>query len=123
MAEGVSAKDEITPNECQALRFLSEDGWTYDELALAFGRSSDSLGDHINRDCKHDELGEPLLPIIPSGEWIRERRNAAGLNQSELAVEVGVTTTTISHWETGRTSPNVPRARRLREELGGDVYE
>lgn len=112
--------NRITVNECQALRYLSEDGWTHAELALAFGRAKKTLPKHINRDCGHDDIEEPALPIIPSGEWIRERRAEADLSQVDLAEHVGVVTSTISNWESGRSSPTIPHARRLREELGGD---
>lgn len=33
-------------------------------------------------------------------------RHALGLNQTEFAARVGVTTATVSHWETGRRSPS-----------------
>jgi transcriptional regulator with XRE-family HTH domain len=33
------------------------------------------------------------------GTWLRERRNAAGLHQRELAAAVGVTQTAVAHWE------------------------
>lgn len=43
------------------------------------------------------------------GNYILELRSRAGLTQSELAAEVGVTNKAVSEWETGRRDD--PKAR------------
>ena len=41
------------------------------------------------------------------GNQIRERRQALRLSQEELAQRLYVSRVTVSHWETGRTLPDV----------------
>lgn len=64
----------------------------------------------------------PLLTLksLPSIKWgmqmatvthwtpdlVIALRQKLGLNQSDLARRVGVTTATVSHWETGRRNPS-----------------
>lgn len=49
----------------------------------------------------------PLLQEkVPSGAEIRRHRLTLGLTQAEFANEVGVETSSISHWERGKTKPN-----------------
>ena len=45
------------------------------------------------------------------GPWISTKRKQLGLTQKELAGQVGVSTATVSLWETGQTTPSF-RARR-----------
>jgi len=47
------------------------------------------------------------------GERIRKARDFAGLDQAELAALVDATRTTVSNWETGATSPNQRKVRRV----------
>ena len=47
------------------------------------------------------------------GKYILELRNKAGLSQSELAAEVGVTNKAVSKWETGAAKPGIETARKL----------
>ncbi len=49
--------------------------------------------------------------ILTNGELLRKARRDAGLDQAELAREVGVRRETISAWETGRSEPT---ARQLK---------
>ena len=47
------------------------------------------------------------------GNYIFELRKKAGLSQSELAAEVGVTNKAVSKWEVGKTKPSVDTIRKL----------
>ncbi|GAA1428223.1 helix-turn-helix transcriptional regulator [Streptomyces thermospinosisporus] len=56
------------------------------------------------------------------GDWLRERREAAGLTQQQLAEAAIMTRTHIAHIEAGRRVPSREDARRLDNALGtGDV--
>jgi len=44
---------------------------------------------------------------------LQELREQAILTQAELAEKVGVSSTTISHWETGSKRPRVANIRKL----------
>lgn len=59
------------------------------------------------------------------GEKIKERREAAGLSQAELAAMLGVHNSTISLWENGVTSPkmgNLIKLAELFECKPGDLF-
>jgi transcriptional regulator with XRE-family HTH domain len=56
---------------------------------------------------------------LASGATIRKRRLEAGLTQVQLAERLGVTSTTVSRWETRGPSPGRRRWQQLAEELGG----
>ena len=47
------------------------------------------------------------------GNYIFELRSRAGLTQSELAAEVGVTNKAVSKWEVGKAKPGVETIRKL----------
>ena len=47
------------------------------------------------------------------GNYILELRSRAGLSQSELAREVGVTNKAVSKWEVGKAKPSVETIRKL----------
>ncbi len=47
------------------------------------------------------------------GNYIFELRNRAGLSQSELARDVGVTNKAVSKWEVGKSKPSVETIRKL----------
>lgn len=47
------------------------------------------------------------------GNYILELRSRAGLSQSELAAEVGVTNKAVSKWEVGKAKPSVETIRKL----------
>jgi transcriptional regulator with XRE-family HTH domain len=55
---------------------------------------------------------------IKIGEFIAERRLAAGLTQAELAARLHVTDRAISKWENGRGLPDVSLMPALCESLG-----
>jgi len=48
---------------------------------------------------------------------LRELRRQAGLTQTSLAAELEVTTSAISHFETGRHAPSTSTTRRIAEVL------
>ncbi len=56
---------------------------------------------------------------MPSfAEKLLDARNAAHMTQEELAAAIGVTRTTVSSWENGRTQPNLQDLQRLYQVLG-----
>ena len=57
------------------------------------------------------------------GNQIRERRQALGLSQEELAQRLYVSRVTVSHWETGRTLPDVQSMLLLANLFGTTIDE
>lgn len=57
------------------------------------------------------------------GGRVRERREAAGLTQAELARRVYVSRQTVNNWETGRTLIDVQSLALVADELGTSVSE
>ncbi|MDI3421847.1 helix-turn-helix domain-containing protein [Streptomyces luteolus] len=58
------------------------------------------------------------------GDWVRQRREAAGMTQQELADAAVMTRSHIAHIEAGRRVPSREDARRLDRALGtGDVLQ
>lgn len=55
----------------------------------------------------------PAVEPLPISEAIRQGRKAAGLTQPQLAAAVGVTATTVSWWETGKSHPRRHNIRAL----------
>ena len=51
---------------------------------------------------------------------IRELRKKAGIQQKELALEIGVSIPTVSEWENGKKDPSGDRLKRLSEYFGVD---
>ena len=47
------------------------------------------------------------------GNYIYELRSRAGLSQSELAAEIGVTNKAVSKWEVGKAKPSVETIRKI----------
>lgn len=59
------------------------------------------------------------------GEKIKQRREAAGMSQKELAAMIGVDASTISLWENSVTSPkmgNLIKLAELFECKPGDLF-
>lgn len=52
---------------------------------------------------------------------VRDRRRAAGLTQTQLAIRAGTTKTAISRLERGHVSPTVETLRRLLACMGHDL--
>lgn len=51
---------------------------------------------------------------------VRELRKKKGIQQKELALEIGVSIPTVSDWETGKKDPSGDRLRKLAEYFGVD---
>ena len=51
---------------------------------------------------------------------VKELRKRKGIQQKELAMEVGVSIPTISQWEHGKTDPSGERLKKLAEYFGVD---
>ena len=51
---------------------------------------------------------------------IKELRRKKGIQQKELAIEIGVSQPTISDWESGRKDPTGDRLKKLSEFFGVD---
>ncbi len=52
---------------------------------------------------------------------IRELREKAGFTQVKFAAAVGVTQSTVSQWEAGKTYPNTAKLQKLAAVLGCSV--
>jgi len=46
--------------------------------------------------------------VIELSDRLRIARTRAGIEQEEMAIKLSVSSSTISNWENGRTSPRVP---------------
>lgn len=49
---------------------------------------------------------------------VRQLRQAKGIQQKELAIEIGVSNATVSDWEHGRKNPSGERLRKLADFFG-----
>ncbi|MBQ7630755.1 MAG: helix-turn-helix transcriptional regulator [Selenomonadaceae bacterium] len=54
-----------------------------------------------------------MLGSIEFGKWLQQLRKKAGLNQEELAEQVGVHYNTVSQWENGKYTPNTAKIKTL----------
>lgn len=54
---------------------------------------------------------------------VRERREAAGLSQGQLAAALGVSRQTVNAIETGRYNPTLPLAMRIARHFGTWIEE
>lgn len=52
---------------------------------------------------------------------VRELREAKGIQQKELAIDLGVTQPTISDWESGRKVPSAKSAQKLADYFGVSI--
>lgn len=110
-------QEGLTINQCMAARFLAADGWTWDDLGSLLEVSDETLNHHLNGECQHPEIDEPMDPDgIAPGE-LRALRHDAGLTQEGLAAELGVTHATVSNWENGKAVPRRWRVRKLKHIL------
>jgi len=44
---------------------------------------------------------------VDLGQWLLLRRRSLGLTQKQIAVELGVTSQTVSNWETSKAIPTL----------------
>ena len=51
---------------------------------------------------------------------VRELRRKAGIQQKELAIEIGVSCPTVSDWETNKKDPSGERLKKLAQYFGVD---
>ncbi len=59
----------------------------------------------------------------PFGDYIRRKRQEAGLTQRELAARLFVTESSVSKWERGLSYPDVPIITSICKELGISEHE
>lgn len=69
-------------------------------------------------DASRDEV-RAASKMESAGALLRQRREARGLAQGELADAVGVSRSAVSHWETDREQPTVEEQGQLKAILGG----
>lgn len=62
----------------------------------------------------------PAMPRTEAGALIRARREAAHLDQAQVAERLALTAGAVSQWETGRTLPRRRMAVKLDAILGAD---
>lgn len=65
-----------------------------------------------------DHAATPASPYPWLPERIRLRRRRAKLSQAELARRIGVAQASVSNWESGATTPELPTLWRLCAALG-----
>lgn len=78
------------------------------------------------RRAKYNQVRESHKAQQQLGTKIKLAREAAGLNQTELAQKVGVTQQQVSNWESGKHDPNVRHLPNLMETLSlgyVDLYD
>ena len=63
------------------------------------------------------------MTVYDGGRFIRESREAAGLNQTALASRIGVSQSLVSQWEHGKAVPPGDALRRLADALTVDLGE
>lgn len=57
------------------------------------------------------------------GDYLQERRKAAGLTQEEVARQLRIVGKTVSDWEAGRYLPGFELMARLLQVIGGQLEE
>lgn len=57
---------------------------------------------------QQDFIGGTLIPRWTLGDRLRKARELAGLQQIELAAELGIHRGSVANYESGRTTPNRP---------------
>ena len=53
------------------------------------------------------------MDIVSLGKLIKTLRKEKGITQEELAFKLGVTTSAVSKWETGKNSPDITMLQML----------
>lgn len=103
-----------------AMRYLHADGWSWDDLEQVFECSSGTLESHLDGECDHPDLDEPMKyePMAPTE--LRAKRRSAGLTQAEFGVLLDVSRGTVGSWERGDKTPRRHRWAQIRRALGGD---
>ena len=85
-----------------------------------FDRSTSATGNLV--DMNTGKLVEkPPIPVIC--DRIKKYREAAGIEQKELARKLNITANSISNWETGRARPDINLIPGICELLHVTLYE
>lgn len=79
-----------------------------ERLARALGRSEQEILDASTTAVVSNAMNDPVRSAL--GPNLRMWRHASGQSLREVASRIGVTATTVSAWETGRSWPSVPEA-------------
>ena len=85
-----------------------------------FDRSTSDTGSFIDMKTQKP-VKRTALPIIC--ERIRRCRERAGMEQKELARQLGITGNSVSNWENGRSRPDINLIPKLCELLHVTLYE
>ena len=64
-----------------------------------------------------------MTPAFSLGKRIATARARKGWNQSDLAAELGLCRTAVTHYESDRRNPKVATLKRIASLLGVDVRE
>lgn len=64
-----------------------------------------------------------MASVETLGDRIRQARKARSLSQEKLAVELGVSWSTVNRYESGKNSPTLNRLRLIAEVLDVDVSD
>jgi transcriptional regulator with XRE-family HTH domain len=70
-----------------------------------------------------EKHGGSSLPVTPFAEWIRQRRHAVRLTQTQLASHAGIHASHLQRIESGRAHPTRLIVERLAAAVGGDNEE
>lgn len=62
-----------------------------------------------------------IFPVVAVGENIKRAREAKGLSQRELALELGISRVNVSAWERGAYTPRFKNLEPLARILGTTV--
>lgn len=97
-----------------AMRYLHADGWSWGDLEEVFECSSGTVQPHLDGECDHPDIDEPMKhePMAP-GE-LRAERRSAGLSQAEFGDILGVTPGAVGAWERGDKIPRRHRWAQIR---------
>ena len=92
----------------------------FDMARRTFDRSTSATGNLV--DMNTGKLVEkPPIPVIC--DRIKKYREAAGIEQKELARKLNITANSISNWETGRARPDINLIPGICELLHVTLYE
>lgn len=106
--------ENVTTNECNALRLLHADGYTSDELSFMFELGESTVIKHMNAECDHATVATPRnVPTPPTGDELRRERRARGLTLDDLADGLGLSHGAVQRWESENTVPRESNARAL----------
>lgn len=103
---------------------MEKGGYTQSQLARELGVVPATVNNWIRRntlpEARIAELERVLGPLLSqqNAQWLREKRDEAGLTQKELADKANVSVLTISNIERGETNPQKGTIAKLERALG-----